>query len=68
VAEQEQIAEADHHRQQIVEVMGDAARQLSHGLEPQGLGELRLEARLSAWEGSAPIASAPMASAGPSRA
>ena len=31
-------------RQQIVEVMGDAARQLAHGLEAQGLGELRLEA------------------------
>ncbi len=42
--QQQQIAEADHDRQQIVEVMGDAARQLPHGLEAQGLGQLGLEA------------------------
>ena len=44
VAQQQQVAEADHRRQQIVEVVRDAAGELAHRLEPQGLGELGLEA------------------------
>ena len=43
VAQQQQIAEADHRRQQIVEVMGDAAGELADRLQAQGLGELGLQ-------------------------
>ena len=44
MAQQQQIAEADHGRQQVVEVVGDAAGELAEGLEAQGLGQLGLEA------------------------
>ena len=46
VAQQQQIAEADHRGQQVVEVVGDAAGQLADRLHLLALGELGLQALL----------------------
>src|SRR6516164_5907189 len=43
-----QIGAADNHRQQVVEVVGDAAGQLTDGFEPLRLPQLLLEVLLSA--------------------
>ncbi len=45
-AQQQQIAEADHGGEQIVEVMRHAAGELAHRLHLLRLGELRLQALL----------------------
>ena len=45
-AQQQQIAEADHRGQQIVEVVRDAAGELAHRLHLLRLRELRFEALL----------------------
>ena len=39
----DQLQVAEHHHQQIVEIMGDAARQLAHGFHLLGLHELALQ-------------------------
>jgi hypothetical protein len=44
VAQQQQVREADHGGQQVVEVVGDAAGELADRLHFLGLGELGLEA------------------------
>ena len=44
MTQKQEIAKADHRRQQIVEIMGDTARQLAHGLHFLGLCELFFEA------------------------
>ncbi len=44
--QQQQVAETDHRRQQIVEIVGDTAGQLSDGQHLLGLGELNLETLL----------------------
>ena len=43
MALQQQIAEADHGGQQVVEVVGNAAGQLSHGLHFLRLGKLHFQ-------------------------
>ena len=43
VAQQQEVAEADHRRQQVVEVVGDAAGELAHRLDLLRMGELQLE-------------------------
>ena len=47
-AHQQQIAEADHRGQQVVEIMRNAARELADRLHLLRLGELRFEALLLA--------------------
>lgn len=46
VAQQQQIAEPDHGRQQIIEIMRDAARELADQIHLLGLEELGLKALL----------------------
>ena len=46
VAQQQQVAEADHRRQQVVEVVGDAAGELADRLHLLRLRELGLQALL----------------------
>ena len=48
VAQQQQVAEADHRGQQVVEVVRDAAGKLADGLHLLRLGELLLEPALLA--------------------
>ncbi len=45
-AQQQQVAEADHRRQQVVEVVRHAAGELAHRLHLLGLGELGLQVLL----------------------
>ena len=46
VAQQEQVAEADHRRQQVVEVVSDAAGKLAHRLHLLRLAELNFQVPL----------------------
>ena len=47
MALQQQVAEANHCGQQVIEVVGDAAGQLSHCLHFLGLGKLQFQIFLS---------------------